>query len=588
MKKDLRWWLTPKDEAHEEVKTAFDQVRDLDEDRQSSMLKYLRMYGGKRQVGMAASPTPAIVGPKERLRLNVIRNCVDAISSKMTKIKTAPQFITQKGDYSKYSQAKDLSLYCNGVFYQNKLYREGIKCFRDGAVLGTGAAKVYGDAENKRVVVERVYPFELYVDPREALYGDPRTLYQARPMDRKVLQELYPKKQMEIAEADAFVDQDIISSGVDEHPDQVLVIEAWHLPSSKKAKDGRHVLVVSNTTLVDEEWIQVRFPFAFLRWSEPVVGFWGTGAAEELYSIQLEINQLLQHVQASMRLGSSPTVFLPRNSKINPSHISNELFNIIETSGAPYDVKVYGTVHPEIFQQIDRLYERAYNIIGISQLSAQSTKPAGLDSGRGLLVYNDIESERFQVTGENFQHWYMDVADLIISTSRELMKSDVDISVRASVKNRSNKFIRSIKWSDVNLDDDAFEMQMMPVSSLPSRPEGRQTVIERWMQNGFIDKTQAMALMEMPDTDGFANLELAAYDSVMSAMESIIDNGVFISPEPFDDLTLCIKLAGAVYRRARLDGVPEDRLKLLRQYISAAESLLPAPPPEMTMPPGVQ
>jgi hypothetical protein len=41
-------------------------------------------------------------------------------------------------------------------------------------------------------------------------------------------------------------------------------------------------------------------------------------------------------------------------------------------------------MHPEVYNHLDRLYQRAYEISGISELSATGKKPAGLESGAAL------------------------------------------------------------------------------------------------------------------------------------------------------------------------------------------------------------
>lgn len=591
MNKDSRWWLEEKNGAHHSLVENIHKVRELEEGRHKDMLKFLRMYGGRAYSGVTSTSyyrNEVGMSGRERMQMNVIRSCIDSVVAKLSHIKTAPTFVTTKGDYGKYRQAKQLNQFCTGLFYRNHVYRDALLCLRDAAITGTGALKIYPQGDD--IKTERVHPFELFVDPRESMYGDPRSLYQVRPMDRKVLQEEFPLHASAIEDSSGWLAGD--PEFLEHHPDQVLVVEAWHLPSGPKAKDGRHVIAVSGGTLWDEEWTSETFPFAFVRYSVPPLGFWGTSLAEEIYPIQVELNTLLRRVQTAFDLGSHPTIFLPRGSQIKKSQITNQPFSIVETSGAPFEVKTYGTVHPEVFQHIERLHERAYQIPGVSQLAAQSQKPAGLESGKALLVYEDIQAERFAVVAETYKNFFMDIAKLCINQAKSLKEKGVDVEVKASIKSRQRRFISSIKWSQVNLDDDSYEMQMLPSSSLPNRIEGRQTIIERWLQAGFIDKTQALALMDMPDVEGFANLELASYDNVLAAMESILDDGEYVSPEPHDDLMLCVKLGTSVYQRARLDGVPEERRSMLLDYIAAAEALLSAaqasmaPPPEAMPPEG--
>jgi hypothetical protein len=48
-------------------------------------------------------------------------------------------------------------------------------------------------------------------------------------------------------------------------------------------------------------------------------------------------------------------------------------------------------------------------------LSAAAQKPAGLDSGKALREYNDIESDRFMTIGQAYERYYLQLAKLDIS-----------------------------------------------------------------------------------------------------------------------------------------------------------------------------
>jgi hypothetical protein len=67
---------------------------------------------------------------------------------------------------------------------------------------------------------------------------------------------------------------------------------------------------------------------------------------------------------------------------------------------------------------------------------------------------------------------------------------------------------------------------------------------------------------------------MAAIDEIEMVIENIIDKGRYSSPEPFSNLPLALKKMNQAYLRAKLDNVPEDRLELMRRYISDAQSLI--------------
>jgi hypothetical protein len=57
-------------------------------------------------------------------------------------------------------------------------------------------------------------------------------------------------------------------------------------------------------------------------------------------------------------------------------------------------------------------------------------------------------------------------------------------------------------------------------------------------------------------------------------LEQMLEKGVYIPPEPFSDLELSIRVIQSAYLRAKINGVPEERLDLLRRYIEDCVNLL--------------
>ena len=51
--------------------------------------------------------------------------------------------------------------------------------------------------------------------------------------------------------------------------------------------------------------------------------------------------------------------------------------------------------HPEMYQWIQWLIQNAYQMSGISSLSAGGQKPQGLNSGEAIRTYDQIQEDRF-------------------------------------------------------------------------------------------------------------------------------------------------------------------------------------------------
>lgn len=60
----------------------------------------------------------------------------------------------------------------------------------DAAVFGTGIAKAFDDGG--KIKVERVFPGEVLLDDMDSMYGEPRSIYQTRFLDKAVVQATFP------------------------------------------------------------------------------------------------------------------------------------------------------------------------------------------------------------------------------------------------------------------------------------------------------------------------------------------------------------------------------------------------------------
>ena len=128
-----------------------------------------------------------------------------------------------------------------------------------------------------------------------------------------------------------------------------------------------------------------------------IEGWYGTGLVEQLTPIQMELNRIALRTQQAMHLMAVPRVYVERGSQVVLSHLNNDIGNIIEYTGTPPVVNVGQAASGEVYAQFDRLYAKAYETTGISQLSAASLKPEGLNSGRAIREYNDLQTDRFAV-----------------------------------------------------------------------------------------------------------------------------------------------------------------------------------------------
>lgn len=565
------WWEEKEKDVYKSVNGFIKTIENDQNYREVDNTRHARLYGNYEISGLHSQSTAGVsqstLNTTHRVTLNVIQSIIDTVVSKITKNKPKPMFLTSGGDWSTQQKAKKLTKFCEGIFQSCDLYDESAKAFLDSCIFGTGAVKFF--IEDGEIKSERVFINELKIDDVDGYYGKPRQLHQIKFLHKSVLKNMFPEKTIEIDKA-AKDDSKFKANRNGVYQDMVRVVESWHLRSGKKAKDGKHSLSISNCTLMVEEWNKEKYPFVFFRWGQKPVGFFGQGIAEQLQGIQLEINKLLRVIQVSMHLVSIPKIFIDASSKIVSAHLNNKVGGIIKYSGQKPENGALAQIPQELFLQVDRLYNKAFEIAGVSQLSSMAVKPSGLNSGKALRTFNDIETERFYSVGRRYEKAFIDATAIIIDFAKEIYEEDN--SFKAVVTNK--KFAQTIKWSEVSMKDDEFVMEVFPISALSNHPSARFQEIEELMTAGLLSPKQGKRLLDFPDLEAVMNLENAAEDDIQAMIENMVENGKYESPEPYQDLRLGIEKCQQAYLYFRRQKAPESRLELLRQWIEDANTLV--------------
>lgn len=574
-KEIYQWWKADQKDMPSNIFSYLNHLETEQGYRSADNLKYMRLYGntetltGRMYNFVRSEPASATLN---RVTMNVVQSMIDTVVSKITKNKPLPKFLTSGGDWSMQRKAMKLSKFVEGQFYKMGFYDISAVAFLHACIFGTAAIKIF--RQGKDIKAEHVLIDEIITDDNESIYGTPRQLHQKKWIHRDVLKQVFP-------DSAGFIDmvgtEDTnqyynYSPEYSSKNDMIMVVESWHLPSGPEAKDGKHVISIANCVLSEEEYKKDHFPFVFLRWSLRPVGFFGQGIAEQLQGLQLEINKILRTIQVSMHLVSVPKIFVEASSKIVTAHLNNKIGGIIKYSGQPPTPGQLGQIPGELFSHLDRLYTRCYEVVGISQLAATAAKPAGLNSGKALRVYSDIESERFLTVGVRYQQMFLDAAKQIIELAKEIHEEEGNFSVNVSGK----KFMESIKWSEVQLDEDSYIMQVFPTSALSASPAGRLQEVQELLQAGFISKEDGLKLLDFPDLEGMYNLETAPTVDIEWQIEKMIEKGEYQAPEPYQNLNLGIQKMQKAYLMFRMQTAPEERLELLRRWMDDAQAMLDA------------
>lgn len=591
------WWtIADEKEMANAIQTTIETIAKNDSARIQRYNTAARLYGNSDLSGMfGISGSRAIAtqsgGLRDRISYNVIKSAIDTITAKIAKNRPKPLFLTSGGNWKMKRKAQKLTKFIDGVFYENGIRQSSPMAFRDACILGDGLTHVF--PHNGRVKFERVLPGELYVDLVDAFYGNPRQLHRVKPVDRAIVLEAYCGDEVDLPQEKKDANRIAIMTAKAASPnltgnaqvvsDLIGLAESWHLRSSKESKDGKHVISIDGHSLFTEEWKHDRYPFAKLPWCRRLEGFWSQSLSEEIQPIQLEINKLLWIIQRSMHLMGTFKIWMSNASRIVKEHLSNDIGAII-TGDVPPQYLTPPIVPGEIYSHLDRLVQRAFEGAGISQLSANAQKPAGLNSGKALREYNDIETERFMTVGHAYEDYHLDLASLSVMVAKDIYEDDKKFSVNVPGK----KFLETILWKEVDLEESDFILKMFPISSLPSDPEGRLQTVQEYAQAGYYSQRTAKRLLDFPDTETIDDLESAEEDYLHKILEDLVDSEgeKFTAPDPDDNIPLALELVNEYIAQGKRDNLPSEVMEKLRLFKTQVNDLIqlatpPPPPPGM-------
>lgn len=570
------WFEEEGDKLVDTLTAVFDHVRDENEWRTDADEFHWGLYEGTGVGGVRTSSRRGLTYAWATLPDNLSKMAVDTLTAKVASIRPVPIVTSDRGSWRDQRRAKKIRQYIRGAFHQHKVHEKlGYKIIRDSLVGRAGVVQVY--REGKRTYVERVHPWELFVDEWDAQYGEPRALFRVREMNREVAIKKYgkgdSKKTEALKKAGYFSRSRYREDTSWSTVEKVELLEAWYRCTDHDDDDpdhectGRHVLICEGALLEEEVWKKDGFPFAVLTYDDPNTGFWGNGLVKTLEGAHVELNMTNERLSESYRL-SGKGVILRDGSGIYNQQVVNGLF-VWNCKPGPYDPTVFDLdlVNEHMRARPGELIERGLSAIGLSQMATQAKKPAGVTAAVALQTLDDIESQRHIVIGRKYESWCMDVARLLLDAIKEIAEEYGDHEVRVPMR---GAFLTT-KWSEVRVD--GFQLEMETVGSLFLNFTGKLDKLKALFDAQLIDGTTFMRHLDAGDLQSELDLETVNQILVDEMLEAMLDNENEQNPDddyiaPIGELPLAwaIKRTHQTKLKAKLEGAPRNVLRLLQRF----------------------
>jgi len=546
-----------------EINKAFQNLL-LEQSVRGEMLqRHFHMYGHST---MSGDRMPFMF-TQDKIKFNLVQACSDTLLNKVSKNAPRARFLTDFGEWSNRKKAEQREKFVFGEFYKSKIYEKTPYTLLQCLIFGDGWFKVW-NRDGKIKAAPRLTT-QVYVNEADML-GDemkPREIFEIAFIDIEKLKQLYPAKAEKLAsiqpaEAPFYINSNPYSK-------LICVVEYFRMVCGDDK--GEHRIIAGDTDLIKPEAWNRPLPYAHIGFMDNPIGFYSKGVAEVLTGHQVEVNRTLRKISDTVRLSSSKVLY-DYNSKIVKAHFNNDVGTMIGYLGQPPQFINPPAMNGEMFSWLQYTVQRAYEEIGISQLSAASAKPAGLNSGKALREYSDIETERFAALVKKWESLHIQIAELVLEEASAIAKEKGNYKVLAP----NSKGCAVIDFKSIDMEKDSYYIQCYPTSMLPKTPAGRLEYVQEMAAAQFITPEEALSLLDFPDTEKITRFKASPMEDALATVDYMLEEGIYLPPEPYQNLAMCIKYMQSAYLYYKNQKCPEDRLDLLVRWIDDANMLIDA------------
>lgn len=546
------------------------EMSPLESMRRQNLLYDLELYLGQplSSLYQVQGDHGARLWNPENLVFNVCYSLTNTVRNRICSFRPRAQFLPDGADYKIRMGARDMTemsdAWAEEVHYQD----EASLAFRDLITGDGGVYKLW--IEGGGIKGARFPSWEFMFDEGESIYGEPECAYHVRYMPVEQAAEEYKVDEQKLRSQSVSTPPSIIYIT---NRELVRVTEAWqraHHDNDGKVIPGKHVMVAGTEILTkepDEAWQYDGFPLVKKVFDERPVGMWGTGGVTMLRSIQMELNELQRTLRESHHLSSVKYIQLQENEEA-PTKLTNDYIQLLRYKNQAAQIDTPPAVNGEIYQYAELLQKQAYDTWGVSQFIAQGQKQPGLNAAVAIREASDLQTDRLALFSQRWEDMRVEAAGWWWRFTKELAHKGMSPKWRAVTRG---------VWRELTMEnaDAEYEIRRFPTSVFGQTVAARLQRATELIQGGFLSKEDALKGLDIPDLSPLIDLTLAQPYAMESICDSILNDGKYVTPDPYIDPAAMQSYARARYLRAMYDGsnYPSERLSDMRRLI---DSLQPA------------
>jgi hypothetical protein len=486
--------------------------------------------------------------------INIIRSCIQTHVSKLSQLKPRPHFAAERGDFETRQLCRVARQHFDYYLDQQDIYNKGAEIIGYADLFEVGGFWICDDTET----IEILKPWEIYFDTMEFTYGELSRCYVSfRNYPLNKVQQHFTK----ITKGSAFLQSDYAKR-----------FGRCEFTVYYDLQGGWKYYLINNEIQTMKEIKYTVPPWSMFWYEKPTKGGFSTCMADNLYPIQREIDDISIRIHESMELNPANMIFVAVSNDLNgpgkllrAESLTDQVgsvyeFNPSETGGSPVTVATPPFIDPQYVTMLDYWIQYAYKQEGISQLSAQSEKPIGANSGVSLETLQNVESERFQTHQDRYRQFFLDTVRTCIQVYPE------NSLILPFLTKESG-----LTWGALKKKIDQFSIQFTDVSNLSKDPAVKLQQIEKMLAMGFISGETAAAMMEVEDEDNVFEIASVSYEYCQKIISDAIHEGKTDFYEAVSLDTLFNETAKE-FMKLRIDDAPKNELTNLGKLLNVIQT----------------
>lgn len=506
------------------------------------MRKGIGLYEGRKLSGLnARAYTRDSIGyvtdSFDDLWWNIPRIIAQAVEAKVSaRHKPKAQVMTTDADWSMKRRAKKMDRYGEAVMHEQQgryrnVWELSRRVFRDCMQCGIGYGKVIADPDDRKVIIERVLPWQVLVDPEEAEYGSPQNAIHRYAFEADSLIAQYPGMKREIEEAPE-PDEDLGGRAyrADERlTDQRQVHEIWRLPIG--SNPGKHMIVCGKAILEMEDWELDDFPVEVMRWDSEAIGWGATSLMEELRGPCWEMNFTLQRMQEAERKVSNGAILAPRGSFDQEDLTHNDIGRIMEYDPREGKVDYFApkSYSESTIEFLNLNKSIMFEIARLSERSITGRRNPGVTAAIAMRTEDDMDTESLSRVFDMYEQWHVGVFKKVISQTRRMVEATGEEVI---AKWPGQNFLREIRAQDwLDLEESKYTIMVSPVSGTKNTPAARLQLAEELFGSGRITPEAYARITEHLDPQSELRKNTKQHDWLEKEMDRWLD----VDPDELED-----------------------------------------------------